>query len=322
MHHHHHHHGCSHGHGGNPQDKHRNHTHHHVPENFNSRFAWGAGINMLFVVAELGFGIISNSLGLIADAAHNFSDVIGLLLAWGGAWLSRLNPTAQRTYGYSGASILAALANASLLFIAIGGIFVQAVNRFMNPQPVESMTIIWVAMIGIVINGATAMIFHKGQEHDLNIRGAYLHMVADTAISLGVVIAGVIIMYTNWLWVDPVVSVAIAVIIAIGTWNLATEALHLSLAGVPKHVNRDEVHKFLFSLPGVTEVHDLHIWGMSTTQTALTAHLLRPNHGIDDEFLHHISDELLKRFNIQHPTIQLESGKDSQPCRLAPENVL
>jgi cobalt-zinc-cadmium efflux system protein len=286
------------------------------------RFAVGAGINMAFVVGEMTFGFISNSLGLIADAAHNFSDVIGLLLAWGGVWLARLSPTAQRTYGYSGASILAALGNAALLFVAIGGIVLQAIQRFINPASIDSMMVIYVAAVGILINGATAMLFHKGQEHDLNIRGAYLHMLADTGISLGVVVAGAIVLNTGWLWVDPVISLVIAAVIFIGTWNLAKEALHLSLAGVPKHVDRDAVHKYLSTLPGVTEVHDLHIWGMSTTKTALTAHLLRPDYGIDDAFLHQVAEELENRFQIQHPTIQLETGKAGEFCRFAPENII
>jgi cobalt-zinc-cadmium efflux system protein len=318
-----HHHGCSHTHSGDPQDQHRHHHHHEPPENFSMRFAVGAALNMAFVVAELGFGFVSNSLGLIADAAHNFSDVVGLLLAWAGMWLARLNPTAQRTYGYSGASILAALGNAALLFVAIGGILVHAVQRFFHPSDVHSMTIIWVAAVGIVINFGTAMLFHKGQEKDLNIRGAYLHMMADAVISLGVVIAGLVIMYTGWAWVDPMISVAIAVVIFIGTWGLAKESLHLSLAGVPRHVNRDKVHEFLSNLPGVTEVHDLHIWAMSTTNTALTVHLLRPDHGVDDAFLHFIAQELEEKYGIQHPTIQLETGKDSaSPCRFAPDEVI
>lgn len=324
MHYHHHHGpGCSHGSNNNPQDAHRHHAHHHAPPSgFDKRYAIGAGINMLFVIAELGFGIISNSLGLIADAAHNFSDVIGLLLAWGGMWLSRFRPTEKHTYGYSGASILAALGNAALLFVAIGGIIVHAVQRFFEPAAVESHTIIWVALIGIVINGATAMMFHKDQAHDINVRGAYLHMVADAAISLGVVIAGVVISYTGWLWVDPVVSLLIAGIIIIGTWQLAKQALHLSLAGVPPHIDRNGVFEYLSTLPGVTEVHDLHIWAMSTTKTALTAHLIRPEAGIDDSFLHMVTGELESRFNIQHPTLQVEKGGHPDSCRFAPAEVI
>lgn len=322
MHHHHgHSHGCSHNHG-HPQDKHRHHHHHDLPENFDRGFALAAGINMAFVIAEMGFGFFSNSLGLIADAAHNFSDVIGLLLAWGGAFLSRMNPTAQRTYGYSGASILAALGNAALLFVATGGIILNSIQRFFDPAPVETSSVIWVALIGILINGGTAMIFHKTQAHDLNARGAYLHMIADAAVSLGVVIAGFVIMHTGWLWVDPLIGLVIAGVILIGTWGLAKEALHLSLAGVPKHIDRDAVYTFLKNLPGVTEVHDLHIWGMSTTSSALTAHLVKPEGIPDDSFLHGVALELEKRFNIHHPTLQVERGDDTEPCKFASDTVI
>lgn len=318
--------GCSHSHSvlnPNPQDAHRHHHHHDAPPNsFTRKFAIGAAINLLFVAAELTFGFVSNSLGLIADAAHNFSDVIGLLLAWGGMWLSQFRPTEKHTYGYSGASILAALSNAALLFVAIGGIIVQAINRFLQPAPVESLTIVWVALIGIVINGATAMLFYKDQGHDINVRGAYLHMVADALISLGVVIAGIVIYYTDWLWVDPIISLVIAGVIIIGTWRLAKESLHLSLAGVPPHIDRNGVFEYLSTLPGVTEVHDLHIWAMSTTKTALTAHLIRPEAGTDDAFLHDVAMDLEKRFNIQHPTIQVEKGGHPDSCRFAPVEVI
>lgn len=305
-----------------PQDKHRHHAHHNMPENFSRGFAWAAGINMVFVVAEFGFGFLSNSLGLIADAAHNFSDVIGLLLAWTGAFLARVNPTAKRTYGYSGASILAALGNAVLLFVATGGIILHSIQRFFDPAPIESSVVIWVALVGIAINGGTAMIFHKTQKHDINARGAYLHMIADAAVSLGVVLAGFIVLKTGWLWVDPVIGLVIAAVIIVGTWGLAKEALHLSLAGVPKHIDPAKVEAFLLSLPGVTEVHDLHIWGMSTTKSALTAHLIRPEGVMDDSFLHGVALELEERFNIQHPTLQVEKGDNSEPCRFAAHGII
>lgn len=315
--HHHHHHGssCHHNHG-------HSHGHHHVPKNFDRRFAIGAGINMAFVVAELGFGFFSKSLGLISDAVHNFSDVVGLLLAWGGAWLARRKPTQDRTYGFSGASILSALGNAGLLLIATGAIILQAIQRFFNPADVDSPVIIWVALIGIAVNFATALLFYKDKNHDINVRGAYLHMMADAAVSLGVVIAGFIIMNTGWQWIDPVIGLVIAGVILLGTWDLAKEALHLSLAGVPRHVDRNEVHAYLKSLPGVTDVHDLHIWAMSTTQTALTAHLTRPELAPDDAFLDKVADELNHRFRIQHPTLQIEKGGHEHACRLAPEEVI
>jgi cobalt-zinc-cadmium efflux system protein len=314
MHHHHHGHSCSHGHHG--------HSHHIVPKNLDRRFMIGAVINMAFVTGELGFGVISNSLGLIADAAHNFSDVIGLLLAWGGAFLARLAPTATRTYGYSGASILAALGNAALLLVATGGIIVHAISRLLDPAPVESSVVIWVALIGIVINAATAMLFYKDKDHDINVRGAYLHMAADAAVSLGVVIAGVIILKTGWFWVDPVIGLVIAAVILWGTWGLAKESLHLSLAGVPKGIDRDGVVRYLASLPGVTEVHDLHIWAMSTTRNAMTAHIIMPEGGADDAFLARITNDMEERFRIHHPTIQVERGGDVDSCRFAPEHVI
>jgi cobalt-zinc-cadmium efflux system protein len=315
-----HHHGHSHSH--DPQDKHRHHSHHHVPDGYSKRLMIGAAINLAFVAVELTYGFISGSLALIADAAHNFSDVIGLLLAWGGAYLARAKPTDAHTYGFSGASILAALGNAGLLLVATGGIIVQAVQRFFHPAPIETGPMIWVACIGILINGTTAWVLHRDQHTDLNARGAYLHMVADTAISLGVVLAGIAVMYTGWLWLDPVTSLVIAFVILIGTWGLAKESLHLSLAGVPKHIDRQGVHDYLAGLPGVTEVHDLHIWAMSTTQSALTVHLMRPQCLTDDKFLHEVADELEKRFNIQHPTIQVERGNNPVACRFSPKDVI
>lgn len=277
---------------------------------------------MGFVVAELLFGFISNSLALIADAMHNFSDVIGLLLAWGGAWLARLIPTATRTYGYRSASILAALANAALLFIAVGGIVIESVRRFFEPAVIDSTTVIWVAAIGIVINTATAMMFFHGQKDDINIRGAFLHMVADALVSVGVVVAAVIFMWTGYHWIDPVIGLVIAAVIVWSTWGLAKDSLHLSLAGVPRHVDVAAVRSYLAALPGVAEVHDLHIWAMSTTETALTVHLLRPGALPDDAFLHDVAGALQARFKIHHPTIQVEVGNAKDVCKLAPEEVV
>ncbi|MFN7113101.1 MAG: cation diffusion facilitator family transporter [Alphaproteobacteria bacterium] len=319
-------HSCNHDHGAHGHEHHHGHGHHghhhHVPKNFDRRFAIGAAINMIFVVLELVFGFISNSLALIADAVHNFSDVVGLLLAWGGAWLARLMPSARRTYGFRSATILAALANAALLFIVVGAITIEAVHRFFNPAEMASMTVVWVAGIGIVINTATAMMFWHGQKDDINIRGAFLHMAADAAVSLGVVIAALIVMATNWFWIDPVISLVIAAVILWSTWGLAKEALHLSLAGVPPQIDHAAVKAWLAALPGVTEVHDLHIWAMSTTENALTVHLLRPGAALDDGFLHMVAEELQKRFQIHHPTIQIEIGNLQDGCKLAPADVV
>lgn len=293
-----------------------------MPKNFDRRFAIGAGINMLFVVLELTFGFISNSLALIADAIHNFSDVVGLLLAWGGAWLARLLPTARRTYGFRSATILAALTNAALLFVVVGAIVIEAVHRFMKPAEMASMTVVWVALAGIVVNGATAMLFWHGQKDDINIRGAFLHMAADAAVSLGVVIAALVIMGTGWFWVDPVISLLIAAVILWSTWGLARETLHLSLAGVPPQIDHAAVKTWLAGLPGVTEVHDLHIWALSTTENALTVHLLRPDAAADDGFLQMVAEELQTRFQIHHPTIQIEIGNAKESCKLAPADVV
>lgn len=260
-------------------------------------------------------------MALMADAVHNFSDVIGLLMAWAAAWMGRLSPTAERTYGYRGASILAALGNAGLLFLATGAIAVESIQRFAHPQPVVGQTMIAVAAVGIAINAVTALLFWKGQKDDLNIRAAFIHMLGDAAISLGVVIAALAVESTGWDWIDPATSLVISVIIVLGSWDLAKEALHLSIDGVPRHINREEVMKYLSSQSGVTAVHDLHIWAMSTTETALTAHVVRPSTVPDDAFLQNISDELHLRFKINHATIQVEAD-NAQNCRLAAEDAV
>lgn len=313
MHHHHPQHSCSH---------HHDHGHHHGPVDVDRRFVIAAVINLAFVVTEMLFGFVSQSLALISDATHNFSDVVSLLLAGGAAWLSKFAPTAERTYGYRGATILAALANACLLFLVTGAIIVEAMQRFSHPADVASHTVVWVAALAIAVNAGTAALFWKGQHHDLNVRGAFLHMAGDAAISLGVVIGALIIGATGWFWVDPALSILIAAIIIWSSWGLAKEAFRLSLAAVPKHIHQKEVRDYLAGLPGVTEVHDLHIWAMSTTETALTAHMIRPNQPPDDAFLSKVSDELERRFQIQHATLQIEAGNGPQTCRLAPAEVV
>ncbi|HYD19206.1 MAG TPA: cation diffusion facilitator family transporter [Patescibacteria group bacterium] len=307
-----HHHGHAHGHG----------HHHHVPKNFDKAFAIGAFLNLSFVGAELFYGYLARSLALIADAVHNFADVVGLLLAWGAAWLSRRAPTDERTFGYRRASILAALANACLLFLAIGAIIIEALQRFAAPAPINPPTMIWVAGVGILINFGTAMLFWRGQKHDLNLRAAFMHMIADAAISLGVVVAGLIIMFKGWMWIDPAISLVVSVIILVGCWELAKESLHLSMDGVPKHINRRGVLVYLHELPGVTGVHDLHIWAMSTTEVALTVHLMRPGAPIDDAFLHKVAKDLQERFQIGHVTIQIEAGNAKDDCKLQPDSVV
>jgi cobalt-zinc-cadmium efflux system protein len=307
--HHHHDHSHAHGHAG----------HSHAPDSFGFAFAVGVALNTAFVVAELVFGYAANSLALISDAVHNFSDVIALLLAWAAGWLARKQPTEQHTYGYRRASILAALANAGLLLVAVGGIAVEAINRIAEPAAVAGATVIVVAALGIVVNGATALLFMRGRHGDLNIRGAFLHMAADAAVSLGVVAAAVVMMLTGWQWVDPAISLGIAAIVLASGWGLARDSVNLALDGVPKGIELSGVRDYLGGLEGVTEVHDLHIWAMSTNETALTAHLVRPG-GYDDSFLHGVCEQLSHRFRIQHATLQIEAASDV--CRLAPAEVV
>ena len=298
----------------------RGHARHsHTPGSFGFAFAVGVALNTAFVVAELVFGYAANSLALISDAVHNFSDVIALLLAWVAGWLARKGPTEQHTYGYRRASILAALVNAGLVLIAVGGIAVEATKRIGEPAAVAGATVVVVAALGIVVNGGTALLFMRGRHGDLNIRGAFLHMAADAAVSLGVVVAAFVILLTGWLWVDPAISLCIAAVVLASGWGLARDSVNLALDGVPKGIELAGVRDYLGGLEGVTEVHDLHIWAMSTHETALTAHLVRPG-GYDDSFLHGICAELSHRFNIQHATLQIEAGSDV--CRLAPAEVV
>lgn len=285
-------------------------------------FAIGVGLNTVFVLIEAAFGLAFGSLALVADAGHNLSDVLGLLLAWGASYLARKRPSGRRTYGLRRTSIMAALGNALLLLVAVGAIAWEATHRLLQPSPVAPLAIIVVAAIGVVINTATALLFVTGRHHDLNIRGAYLHMAADAAISLGVVIGGIVISVTGWLWVDPALSLLIAVLIAYSTWDLLWQSLELSLDSVPRGIDANEVRAFLADLAGVSEVHDLHIWGLSTTETALTVHLVKPDAQVDDDWLAEVAQQLHDRFRIAHATIQVESGQGQQTCRLAPDDVL
>lgn len=308
MHNHHHHHHCGHDHGS--------------PDVTSRIFAVGISLNLAFVIIEAGFGFYSNSLSLLADAGHNFSDVIGLVIAWGALLLSRRLPTQRFTYGLRGSTILAALANAMLLLIAIGGICWEAIRRFANPAPVSETTIIWVALVGVVINVGTAMMLMKGDKHDLNLRGAFLHMVADAAISAGVALAGAGMLWSGWLWLDPAISLVVAAIIFAGTWGLFKQSLRLSLQAVPDNIDAAAVRAYLRKLPGVQEVHDLHIWGMSTTETALTAHLVMCDAHPGNAFLAEVAEELEHRFGIGHATFQIELAGGGSICRLAPEHVV
>ena len=290
-------HGHSHGHG---------HGHHHAPADFGRAFAIGIALNVGFVVVEAGFGFVANSVALLADAGHNLSDVLGLAIAWGGVALGKTPPSKRFTYGLRGSSILAALANALLLLVALGAIVLEAVQRFGQPATVAGPTVAIVAAIGIVVNLATALLFARGRKGDINIRGAFLHMAGDAAVSAGVVAAGLVIWQTGIGWIDPVVSLAIAAIIFWQTWGLLREAIEMSLNAVPRGIDFDAVGAALCMLPGVIDTHDLHIWSMSTTETVLTAHLLMPAGHPGDAFLAEAQAMLRDRFGIDHATLQIE----------------
>ncbi|MEG4308874.1 MULTISPECIES: cation diffusion facilitator family transporter [unclassified Microcoleus] len=294
----------------------------HGGANYNRAFVVSVALNTGFVIIEAVYGILANSLALLADAGHNLSDVLGLLLAWGASILVRRLPTARRTYGLRRSSILAALLNAILLLVASGAIAWEATQRFLEPSPVSGGTIIGVAAVGIVINTGSALMFMAGRQNDLNIRGAFLHLVADAVVSLGAVLAGIAIVVTGWLWFDPVVSLIIVVVIVVGTWQLFQESLNLVTDAVPAGIEPLAVRTYLAELPGVAGVHDLHIWAMSTTETALTAHLVIPTGYPGDAFLVRVAQELHDQFSIEHTTLQIETGDPSYPCSLAQENVV
>lgn len=294
---HHHDHDHAHGHG---------HGHSHAPASFGRAFAIGIVLNTAFVLIEGIYGLLAGSMALVADAGHNLSDVLGLIIAWGATVLAGRTPDARYTYGLKSSSILAALVNAALLLIAVGAIALETVQRFFNPAPVDSGMMMIVATIGIVINSATAMMFMRGSKHDLNIRGAYLHMAADALVSLGVVVAGLLIMLTGQIWIDPLTSLLIVIVITIGTWGLLKDAVKMSLMGVPARIDHGLVATYLRRQPGVTDLHDLHIWPISTTETALTAHLYMPAGHPGNAFLAGLAHDLEEQFAIDHVTIQIE----------------
>ncbi|HUW76975.1 MAG TPA: cation diffusion facilitator family transporter [Gallionella sp.] len=291
--------------------------HHHVDPNGNSRaFAIAIALNVAFVAIEFTYGFIANSTALMADAGHNLSDVLGLILAWSAVILGRRAPSERYTYGLRSTSILAALANAMLLMVASGAIAWEGIQRFAQPPVVAGLTVTLVAAIGIIVNGLSAWLFMKGSKGDLNMRGAYLHMAADAAVSLGVVITGIIMIYTGWYLLDPLVSLCIVIVIVIGTWSLLRESVQLALSAVPAHIDVSAVDSFLRQCAGVTDIHDLHIWGMSTTESALTVHLVIPAGYPGDIFIDNIVQELKERFSVQHSTLQIEQGTTDHACAL------
>lgn len=311
-HHHHDHHGHHHGHG---------HGHSHAPASFGRAFAVGITLNLGFVVVEAVYGVIAGSMALVADAGHNLSDVLGLVIAWTASVLAARPPSARFTYGFKSSSILAALGNAAFLLVALGAILVETIRRLIEPEPVAGGPVMAVAAVGIVINTVTALMFMRGRKHDINIRGAYLHMAADAAVSAGVVVAGLLITLTGAQWIDPVTSLVIVGIIAAGTWGLLKDSLRMGLHAVPPGIDEQKVRHFLNSLSGVEAVHDLHIWPMSTTETALTAHLVMPGGHPGDSFLHQLAQELDHAFGIGHATVQVETI-DGHECALLHDNVV
>ena len=293
------------------------HDHDHAPSNFNRAFAIGIALNALFVLIEAFYGWRVNSLALLADAGHNLSDVAGLVLAWGGALAVNLRPDARHTYGWKRATILAAFANALMLLMAIGALAWEAIGRLLAPPALngaQGNTVMLVAGVGIVINTATALLFMRGSKNDLNLRGAFTHMAADALVSAGVVIAGALTLWMGWLWLDPVASLAIALVILIGTWGLFKQSLHLLFDGVPDSVDPQAVQACLAALPGVTRVHDLHIWATGTSHITLTAHLVMPQGQADDAFLKLANAQLHDRFEITHVTLQVMKEAFTQAC--------
>jgi cobalt-zinc-cadmium efflux system protein len=295
-------------------DHHGHHGHNHAPKNFNRAFAVGIALNVGFVLIEGIYGWKIDSLALLADAGHNLSDVAGLLLAWVAALAVRLRPDHRHTYGWQRASILAAFANAILLLVAMGALAWEAIGRLQTPSATEGVTIIAVAAVGVVINGITAALFMAGSKDDLNIRGAFLHMAADALVSLGVVAAGALYLWQGWTWLDPLVSLIIAAVIVVGTWSLFRQSVHLLFDGVPESVDLVALNKWLCSLAGVHAVHDLHVWAISTYDTALTAHLVMPAGFPGDAFYKDVAKGLHDRFGISHPTLQIETMQIDHGC--------
>lgn len=298
------------------------HGHHHAPASFGRAFALGIALNLGYVAAEAFYGVIAHSLALVADAGHNLGDVLGLATAWTAAHLGKRLPSSRFTYGLGRSSVMAALGNAVALLVITGGIAGEAIRRLFDPEPAGGVTIMVVAAIGILVNGFTALMFMAGSKGDLNIRGAFLHMASDALVSVGVVISGGIILATGWTWLDPAVSLAVSIIIVVGTWSLLRDSVTLSLDAVPPGVDRSAVLQHLAALPGVIEVHDLHIWGLSTTEIALTAHLICDDLRAGESLLPAICAEFREDFGIGHVTIQIETPTVAGLCALRPDDVV
>ena len=294
---------------------HSDHHHIHQPKSYTKAFVIGIALNSIFVVVEFGYGVYAGSMALIADAGHNLTDVLGLLLAWGAMALGRVKPNPKYTYGMQGASIVAALTNAMIILVAMGALMWESIHRLQEPHAVNQEIVMIVAGIGVVINTLTAWMFHKEHTHDLNIKGAYLHMASDALVSVGVVVGAYIGMQTGWLWADPALGLFIALFVIVTTWSLFSDSIRLALAGVPKHVDAVAVKEYLAGLEGVADVHDLHIWALGTTETAMSAHLEMPAGHPGDGFLRDVVHELHDLFDIHHATIQIEMGNIKHECK-------
>jgi cobalt-zinc-cadmium efflux system protein len=292
------------------------HDHNHSIGNYNRAFAIGVVLNIVFVAIEITAGFFADSLALIADAGHNMSDVVSLLLAWGASILATKAATEKRTYGFRKATVMASLASSILLLVALGSIAWEAIGRFVHPEPVKGFTVIVVATIGVAVNGATALLFVKGQAHDLNVRGAFLHMAADAGVSLGVVVAGFLMLLKGWLWVDPMVTLVIVAVIFVGTWNLLRDSVNYAMDAVPKNMDIVSIKQYLMHLDNVSCIHDLHVWPMSTSEVALTVHMVIDDTQVDNKFLSEIQEHLHDHFDIEHATIQIETSTMANQCML------
>ena len=308
-----------HTHEGHDHDghDHKGHHHHHAPQAGQGRtFAIAVGLNVVIVIVQAVYGFIAHSTALLADAGHNLSDVLGLLLAWGAVWLGTRKPSERYTFGLGSSSILASLANAALLLFACGAIVLEAVQRLLNPAPVAGFDVFIVATIGLVVNGFSAWLFMRGSKEDLNIRGAFLHMAGDAGISAAVAVSGLVILYTGASWIDPVMSILVVAVIVAGTWGLGRDAMRLAMAAVPPGVDKPRIEKYLADLPGVTDVHDLHVWALSTTENAMTAHIVMPAGHPGDVFVDGIVGTLRRDYAMHHATLQVEMGTTEHHCAL------
>jgi cobalt-zinc-cadmium efflux system protein len=307
-----------HGHAGHKHDHGAGgHHHHHAPQAGQGRtFALAVGLNVLIVAVQAVYGVLAHSTALLADAGHNLSDVLGLLLAWGAVWLGQRRPSARYTFGLGSSSILASLANAALLLFACGAIVLEALQRLFNPAPVAGLDVFVVATLGLVVNGFSAWLFMRGSKEDLNVRGAFLHMAADAAISAAVAVSGLVILFTGWSWLDPLMSLVVVSVIVVGTWGLGRDAMRLAMAAVPPGVDTARIRAYLVALPGVSDVHDLHVWALSTTENALTVHLVMPGGHPGDVFVQKVVTTLKADYAMHHSTVQIEFGSACQACVL------